>query len=107
MVLTNLDVLAGFSRIRVATNYVLGGKCTSDFPAETGLRPDLEPEYVDLPGWEEDISDVRRFEDLPASTRAYVTFLEEEMGVPIVQISVGPDRDQMVPGRAGEVRLWA
>jgi len=107
VILTNLDVLAGFPRIRVATAYVLGGKPTSAFPAETGLRPDLEPEYVDLPGWEEDISDVRRFEDLPASTRAYVAFLEEEMGVPIVQISVGPDRDQMVPGRAGEVSLWA
>ncbi|HBF23640.1 MAG TPA: adenylosuccinate synthase [Planctomycetes bacterium] len=107
VVLTNLDVLTGFSRLRVANAYRLGEERTLNFPAETGLRADLNPEYVELPGWEEDISDIRNFDDLPPSARDYVAFLEEEMGVPIVQISVGPDRSEIMSGRNGEVRLWS
>ena len=49
-----------------------------------------------LPGWEEDLTGVRAFEDLPAAARAYVEWLEERVGAPILMLSVGPERDQVI-----------
>ena len=50
--------------------------------------------YTTLPGWEDDLTGVTRVEDLPDALIAYTKFIEQEMGVPVVLISVGPDREQ-------------
>ncbi len=59
------------------------------------LQP-FEPVYEDIPGWDEDITGVRRWEDLPAQAQAYVRCIEEFCGVPVRRVSVGPERDQVV-----------
>jgi adenylosuccinate synthase len=88
LVLTNLDVLRGFSPLRLAVAYRLAdGSRTTELPAF-----DLEgavPEF-------EDLREVRRFDDLPANARAYVQAIERHTGVSIRTISVGPGRDQVI-----------
>ena len=55
-------------------------------------------EYEQLPGWDEDISGVRSFEDLPEAARGYIRYIEGRLGIPVVLIGVGPARDQVIPG---------
>ncbi|MBM3974559.1 MAG: adenylosuccinate synthase [Planctomycetes bacterium] len=95
LVLTNLDVLKGFGPLRLCVAYRLpDGTRTTEFPAF-----DLEgavPEFVDLPGFTEDVRAVRRFEDLPANARAYVQAIEQRTGIPVRTVSVGPERQQVI-----------
>ncbi len=95
LALTKLDVLSGFQKIPVCTHYALNGEITARFPFPAALRQ-AKPviEYVD--GWDCDISSVRRWEDLPASARAYVSLIEEAVGCPITYISVGPERESII-----------
>jgi len=98
-IVTNLDVLAGLPEIRVAVGYRVDGAERSDWPADRSNLEGVEPIYETRPGFCEaprDLADVRRFEDLPTSARDYVEWLEAEVGVPIVMISVGPEREQVV-----------
>lgn len=92
--LTKLDVLTGLEPIRICVSYEYKGK-NIDYPPE--LTEDLEeckPVYEDLPGWKNDLTEVKAFEDLPENAKNYVRRLEELMKVPINYISVGPGRAQ-------------
>ena len=92
--LTKLDVLSGLSSISVCTKYTSQeGECRYPPQMENGLAQ-VDPVYESLPGWEEDISGVRRFAHLPAAARDYIQCIEEELGVKVGIISVGPDREQ-------------
>jgi len=96
----HLDVLAGFETVQICTAYRKGGARITEFPAGDVSHLDgCEPEYETLPGWKDaDITNVRRFEDLPANAKAYVRRVAEIAGVPAVLISIGPRRDQtLVP----------
>lgn len=93
--LTNLDVLGYLPRIPVCVAYEADGAVSTDFPAP-GVLGRAKPVYEWLPGWQTDITAVRRFADLPAEARAYVGFLEERIGVPIRLVSNGPRRDQLL-----------
>lgn len=96
-VMTNLDVLSGFGEIGVGTSYRCNGETFERFPAHL---PDFDPVEVGVEmraGWSEDITGVRKFEDLPESCREYVEWVEETVGSPIVMLSVGPDREQVIP----------
>ncbi len=98
VVITNLDVLSGFARLPVAVAYRLpDGRVVEDWPAELGCSAldAVEPVYEELPGWDEDLTAARSLDDLPKAARAYVDFLAERLGVPIVSLSVGPGREQM------------
>lgn len=97
LVVTNLDVLSGFEEISVATRYRVDGEERTDYPSDLVDLGVVEPVFESRPGWTEDLTGVRRFEDLPAAAREYVTWLEELVGVPIVLLSVGPDREQVIP----------
>jgi adenylosuccinate synthase len=66
---------------------------------------EVEVEYEQRPGWQEDLTAARRYEDLPEAARAYVRFLEERLATPIVLISVGPGRDQVIE-RAEHASAW-
>ena len=94
--LTKLDILGGLKTIRVARSYRHDGKTLEDFPAEAEVLVDCEPAYDELPGWEGDISEARRFKDLPKEARNYVTYLERVLEVPISIISVGAERSQTI-----------
>ena len=60
------------------------------------LRPVTEPVYVELPGWETDMTRMQSEDEFPEEFNAYLTFLEEQLGVPIKIVSVGPDRGQTI-----------
>ncbi|HKX46666.1 MAG TPA: adenylosuccinate synthase [Planctomycetota bacterium] len=96
-VLTNLDVLGGFERIKVGVAYRLRGQRLTEFPADLADLADVEVVYEELPGWPEDISGVRHYADLPRATREYVEHLEELSACPVQLLSVGAARDEVVP----------
>ena len=99
MALTKLDVLSCVPRIKVCVAYEIDSKRYDYFPMDQALigSQTLKPIYEELPGWEGvDISDCKRFEDLPQNAQSYVKYLEEITGVPASIIAVGPDRDQTI-----------
>ena len=97
LAITKLDVLAGLDTIRVAVGYRTSeGAELSEFPYHQSIVHDVEPEYVDLPGFDGDISGARKIEYLPAEARDYLDFIEKETGVPIKLIGVGPAHDQVI-----------
>ena len=94
LVLTSLDVLQGFP-LRVATEYRLAdGTLSKDLPA-FDLEA-AEPQFLEMPGFDENICDVRDFDDLPQNAKNYVTTIEEHTGMRISTVSVGPGRDQVI-----------
>lgn len=92
---TKLDVLSYMDKIPVCTKYKINGVLTDDFPFATILSK-AEPviEYVD--GWKEDISRVRKFEDLPKACQEYVLYVEKQIGTHIGYVSVGAERDAII-----------
>jgi adenylosuccinate synthase len=92
--LTKLDVLSGLSELKVCAAYEFEEQRFEDFPPNQTIFHKATPCYEQAEGWSEDISTARRFADLPEAAQAYVRFLEELGGVPIRQVSVGPDREQ-------------
>ena len=91
-VITKLDVLSGFERIGIVTGYRLGGK-PAGFSAAGQPGLEVEVEYVQ--GWSDDLSGVRRIEDLPPAALSYVRRIEAILGVPVECVSVGPERSEL------------
>ena len=97
LVLTKLDVLSGQDTIRVCTSYLgTDGVEFPDFPYHQSVLHHSTGKYIDLPGWEEDITGCRELDELPQTARDYITFVEEFTGVPVTLIGVGPGRDQVI-----------
>ena len=94
--LTKMDILSAFDTIKVATGYRTGDDSYDHFPAQQSVLYNCEPEYVELEGWREDITGVRRFQDLPKEARAYIEYIQEAVEAPIGWVSVGPERSQLV-----------
>ena len=93
--LTKLDVLSDMAEIPVCVRYRVNGEETDEFPFPTELN-DAEPVTETVPGWLQDISGIRRWEDLPEAARNYVEMIEKAIGCPITYISVGAERDRMI-----------
>ncbi len=89
------DVLSGFKKIKVCTEYQYKGKSIKHFPFSVNNNQ-LKPVYSEFKGWKEDISKVRDEDSLPKSFLEYVSYLEKELETPISIISVGPDRTQTI-----------
>ncbi|MCR8670601.1 adenylosuccinate synthase [Agrococcus sp. HG114] len=96
IVLTKLDVLTGIESIPVCVAYDVDGERFDELPVSQSDFHHAKPIYEELPGWSEDISGARSFEDLPANAQAYVRFLEERSGSRISAIGVGADRDAII-----------
>ena len=94
LALSLLDVLSGLEEIKICTHYRLGAEVLEAF--DPAAMPSAECIYQTLAGWTEDISDCRRFEDLPSHARTYVRTLEDLLGRPITFISVGAERSQTI-----------
>ena len=92
--LTKLDVLGEFETLRVCRAYRYQGEEYEHFPPHQSIFHHAEPVYEEHPGWRSDLSEARRFKDLPKQAQAYVERLEELSGVPIRYVSVGPARSQ-------------
>jgi adenylosuccinate synthase len=97
LVVTKLDVLSGFDRIKVCTRYRgAEGAEFDQFPYHQSVLHHATGEYIELAGWSEDISECRDESDLPAAARDYLQFMAEYIGVPIALIGVGPGRDEVI-----------
>ncbi len=89
-----LDVLSTFDELQVCTGYQMGIATITDFPADAQELARVKPIYKTLPGWADDLRTVRHAKALPAAARAYIELIEEQVGVPVKMISVGPGRDE-------------
>jgi adenylosuccinate synthase len=96
LAITKLDVLDGLETVKICTGYDYRGNELRDFPASLKVLGECKPIYETLPGWPEDISGIRKFEDLPANVKSYLHRIEALIESPIDIISVGPDRDQTI-----------
>jgi len=94
LIMTKSDVLDTFTSIKACVAYKIDGKETADFPFE--IAENLEPVYVELKGWQTDMSKMRNENEFPAEFKEYIHFLEEKLEIPIHIISLGPDREQTI-----------
>ncbi|HLC96944.1 MAG TPA: adenylosuccinate synthetase [Candidatus Nanoarchaeia archaeon] len=99
MVITKLDVLSKLKTLKVCTSYEINGKKTDLFPLQADILEKAKPIYEELPGWDDDLSKVTAFKDLPANAQRYIMFLEKKLGISICIVSVGQRRDQTIVRR--------
>lgn len=93
---TKLDVLSGLEELRVCTRYELSCNPVRYADVDSYGLELVEPVYETVPGWKEDISNTRSFEELPATAQAYIKRIEEAAAVPVRWIGVGPERDATI-----------
>jgi adenylosuccinate synthase len=92
--MTKADVMSGFSTISICTSYKINGKECFEIPY--GIESVLEPVYTELKGWNENISGIREYDNLPDALKKYIEFVEKNTGVPVTMVSVGPDREETI-----------
>jgi len=94
LALNCLDVLSGLDEVKICTAYELDGQIIKEYPANLRELANCKPIYETMPGWQEDITDVRTFEELPITAQNYLRKVEELTKVELSIFSVGPDRMQ-------------
>ena len=96
IMLNKLDILSGIPELCLCVAYQIDGRRVESWPSSAELLARAQPIYETFPGWAEDLHGVRALADLPENARRYVSALEEHAGVPIVLVSVGPERTQTI-----------
>ena len=97
LAMTKLDVLAGLDTLSVAVRYCSKeGAVLDEFPYHQSVLHSATPEYVELPGFGDEIVDARSEDDLPPAAREYLSFVSDFVGVPITLVGVGPSREQVI-----------
>jgi adenylosuccinate synthase len=96
LAMTKLDILSSFDTLKVAVAYDSLGERFEEFPRQQRVLYNCHPVYEDLPGWNSDISGIRKFDDLPKEARQYIEYVEETIGIPVTMIGVGPAREAIV-----------
>ena len=96
IMLNKLDILSGIDRLRLCVAYEIDGRRIDTWPSSGAALARATPIYDEYPGWSEPINGVRSLSDLPENARRYVSALEDHAGVPIVLVSVGPERTQTI-----------
>ena len=91
---TKSDVLSGFDSIKICKSYNINGIETNEIPYENEVK--IEPVYIEMTGWKEDITAIREYSKLPAALKKYIEFVEKETGIPVTIVSVGPDRNETI-----------
>ena len=94
LVMMKSDVLDSFETIKACVSYNINGEETEDFPFD--ISEGIEPNYIELPGWKTDMTAMRSENEFPEEFNNYISFLEDELNVPISIVSVGPDRAQTI-----------
>ncbi|TCI68462.1 adenylosuccinate synthase [Exiguobacterium sp. SH0S7] len=94
--LNSIDVLTGLETLKICTAYEYEGKLLDEYPPNFRVLEKCEPVFEELPGWTEDITGVRKFEDLPVNAQRYVKRIEALTGIELLTFSVGPAREQTV-----------
>jgi adenylosuccinate synthase len=108
LAITKLDVLSGLGDVCVCTRYRGPGEATFDtYPYHQTVMHQASGEYETLPGWDEDLTDVREIADLPAAAQDYLAYVSDFVGVPIGMVGVGPGSDQIIWTDAGRASVAA
>ena len=94
--LSRMDTLGELDRVKICVGYDLDGKTTKHYPASLDDIEKAKPVYKEFEGWSGEISHIRDFSDLPESAKKYIEFIEEETGVEVGMIGVGPERSECV-----------
>jgi adenylosuccinate synthase len=94
LIMMKSDVLDSFETIKACVAYKKDGKEITEFPFE--IDDTYEPVYVELPGWNTDMTKMQSEDEFPEEFNSYISFLEKELEVPIAIVSVGPDREQTI-----------
>ncbi|MFO1462404.1 MAG: adenylosuccinate synthase [bacterium] len=96
MVMTKLDVLSGLKTIRICTGYRLGSKTLKTIPATVEELQQVKPIYQEVKGWNEDLTEVTRWKQMPPAAKKYVEKVEKLLELPMTSVSVGPSRQQHI-----------
>jgi len=88
------DVLDDFDNIKICIGYEIDGEVVEEFPFE--LTDNVKPIYVELPGWKTDLTKIKKQDEFPEELNNYISFIEDEMGIPVSIASVGPNREQTI-----------
>lgn len=94
LILTKLDVLSGFRVIKLCTHYQIGNQQVHDLPCNLEALNQCKPVYEEMPGWNEDISQIKKLKDLPKTLHNYIQKIEGFLDIPVILLSVGPERGQ-------------
>jgi len=94
--LSRMDTLGGFEKVKVCVGYERDGVLYDNYPASLAQLENMKPVYQEMDGWDDNLSHVRRFEDLPKAARDYVEMIEKGTGVPVAMIGVGPRREECI-----------
>lgn len=94
--LNSLDVLSGLPTLKIAVGYELDGQRIDHYPASLAEVRRAKPVYEELPGWDEDITDVKSRDELPENAQKYLKRVEELIGVPLYTFAVGPSNEQTI-----------
>jgi adenylosuccinate synthase len=94
--ITKLDVLSGLEEIQLGVGYKYNDEILTDYPYDQKVSYEAEPIYETMQGWDEDITSIDKFKDLPSNAQKYIKAIEDFIGVPITFISVGPERNQNI-----------
>ena len=96
MVITRLDILDGFSSVKICVGYRANGQEVRRFPSDTRVLDQCEPVYEEIPGWDEPTAGATSLSQLPENARAYVNCIEKLVGCPVQIISTGPSREETI-----------
>jgi adenylosuccinate synthase len=95
-IITRLDILDTLKSLKICVGYRLDGEVIQEFPASITRLERCQPIYEELPGWETNTSDIRDYSKLPNAARQYMARIEELIACPIVMVSVGSSREQII-----------
>ncbi len=93
---TLLDVLSGFDTLKICIGYKIGDTVTNEFPPSAKALEQAIPQYIELPGWDDDITGITEYNKLPLNAQKYIAKVEELIGKDITIVSVGPERGQTI-----------
>ena len=96
MAITRLDILDSFDEIKMCVGYKYKGEILNEIPASLKVLADVEPVYETFPGWKQDISGIRSYDELPENAKKYLERMAEVTGVAVGIVSVGPNRDETI-----------
>ncbi len=94
--LTKLDVLSGLEKIKIAVGYEIDGIVYPSYPLECSTDKEMEILYKEFDGWNENISDIKVYDDLPENCKRYIEYIEGYLDAKITLISVGNKKDQII-----------
>jgi adenylosuccinate synthase len=96
LAITKSDVLSGISELKVCTAYELDGKTIDTLPADTDSLNRVKPIYETVPGWQEPLTEIRKYDELPQNFKNYLKFIETQTGARINLLSTGAGREQVI-----------